>query len=187
MLNRKFFLCILVLVSLFMTACPRQKDIKEAFKASRQIAHYTGTAADTVADLYKAGVIDFGQKEKLITKLKAVRDNGKRFHATVEAIYQQYKNDLPDKELNALDIVFNRDVIAPLIDLLTEAGLLSESASQTVLTALVFLKQAVLMIANLFGQLRPGASASFNFYLENFEFYENHKTTFEKELNLANV
>jgi hypothetical protein len=186
-MKTKFFLTILILASLFLTACPKAKDIKTAFKASASIAKYTGTAAQTVGELYTAGVIDYATKERLIAKLRVVAENGKRFHQEVEAVYQMYKNALPDKELNALDIIFNRDVIAPLVDLLTDAGLLSPNAGAQVLTALIFLKQAVLTVADLFGKLRPGQSASFKFYLEHQEFYKQNRNDFEKELITANV
>jgi hypothetical protein len=147
-----------------MTACPQRSDLVKAFNASEKIASYTEIGARAVGDLFEAKVIDYETKEKLVAKLKIVARNGRRFHETLVAIKAQYGATLPDREVNALDIVFNRDVIAPLADLLTETGLLSENASSQILTALVFLKSAVLTVAKLFGQLRPNQSASYEFY-----------------------
>src|SRR6185369_16912519 len=161
----KSFISSVLILSLAGTlaACPSASDLKRAYTASAQIAGNTETAARTIGELYTAGVISYRTKESLVAKLKIVRDNGLRFQAEINALYDLYRDKLPAASINALDIMFNRDVIAPFVELLTEAGILSKEAGAQVLTALILLKSAILTVSNMFGKLRPTGSASFEF------------------------
>src|SRR5262249_39683712 len=139
---------LIVVLGVLLTACPSESDIKKAYNTSALIANYTETAAHTIGDLYTARIIGYETKENLIRKLRLVAAGGRRFQTEIDALYDVYKRALPDAQVNALDIMFNREVIAPFVDILTEAGVLSKDASGQILTAVVLLKSAILTVAN---------------------------------------
>lgn len=159
-------LSLLIIFSLFLTACPARSDLVKAFKASEQLAVNTETAALAIGDLYQGKVITFEQKESLIAKLRIIAINGKRFHAEVKALAGIYKSKLPDEKISALDIMFNSEVITPFLEILLDAKVLSKEASQKVFLVLAVLRTAVLTISNAFGK-RLSYSVSYEFYKEN--------------------
>lgn len=159
-------LSLLIVFSLVLTACPARSDLVKAFKASEQLAVTTETAALAIGDLYQGKVISFEQKEKLISKMRIIATNGRRFHTEVSALAAIYKTKLPDEKISALDVLFNSEVIAPFLEVLLEAGALSKEASQRVFLVLAVLRTAVLTISNAFGK-RLSDSRSYQFYKEN--------------------
>lgn len=165
---KTYLLTILCLVSLFCAACPKQSDFVRAYRASTRVAGATEQAAVAVGDLYRAGVIDYATKEKLVEKLRLVERGGRAFHHSIDAVRASFGNRLPDDQASALDTLFNREVIAPFLDLLTTAGTLSENTAQKIFLAIAVIRQLVLTVANLFGQLRSG-SASYEFYQREAE------------------
>ena len=175
--SAKKFSALLLIASFgaLLTACPKVKktDVEKAFAYTERAANYTASAARVVGDLYRANAIDYETKEKIVARLKTVASGIVAFQESVKATRAAFGGEFPDKEINALDVMFNRDVLKPFVEILNETGVLSEKQSAQILSALAFLREAVLYIADFFGKLRPGQSASFD--------------TYRKEVLLVNV
>jgi len=164
MMIKKILLAAILIYSLiFVTACPTKSNLETAFNQSARVANLAETSALTVADLYKAGVINLETKDKIASKLRLVVDNGKKFHKALSKIAEKYKgnvNNLSSADKSALDLLFNQEVIAPFAEILTELRVLPENTAKQILTAIALLKTAILTISNIFGQ----GSFSYKFY-----------------------
>lgn len=161
---KKFLLAAIVIYSLiFVTACPTKSNLEQAFNQSARVANLAETSALTVADLYRAGVINLETKDKIAKSLRLVVDNGKRFHEVLSKIKEKYKGDVNNfsaEDKSALDLIFNQEVIAPFAEILTELRVLPENAAKQILTAIALLKTAILTVSNIFGH----GSLSYKFY-----------------------
>lgn len=159
---KTILISLLLMCSLFLTACPRKNDLIKGYETNEAIQGHLQTAIQTVGGLYDSKWISYEQKESLAAKLRIVYNGSVAFQKELDSLREIYINqqNLPDKQLNALDIFFNREVVKPFVDFLSELGVLPEKPAQMVLTAIVLLRSAVLTIANLFNTMRGGDSVS---------------------------
>lgn len=170
---RKIFLSLVVVYSLIMlTGCPSKKNLEGAFNASSRIGNLAEVAAVTTGDFYAQGFLTLEMKDRFAAGLAVILRNGKSVHQLLVAIKDKYNgklNDVPKSVLADLDLIFSREVIAPFLGLLTQAGVLPDETAKQILLAFTLLKTAILTVSNIFGS----GSASYEFYLHHREDYAN--------------
>lgn len=166
---KNFAAIFLIVFSLIVTACPSKSAMEKAFNASAKLSQVGTQAAIGTKDLFDAGVISFETKESIAKGLRKVQQKGAEFNTILSELKAKYGKNPPENELAFLDIFFNREIIAPFVQILIEIGALSKEKAQQVFLIVAGLKQIIYTIANVLGQFN-GASASFNAVKSRGEF-----------------
>lgn len=164
----------MILASVFLNlACPKsvkKSDLEKAFNYSAQISKAVSQSAIAVEDLYNGGVITFETKEKIISKIKLVRDNNGKVLEVLSALKRQFGDSVPAEELSALDVLFNQSILTPFGEILSEAGILSKEKAAKVFMAIAVLKQIIFTISNYFGSFSKDSVSyrRIEFFKENY-------------------
>lgn len=147
-------LLIVAFVSIF-TACPKTVNktaIEKGFNYSEKISNVVAQSAIAVGDLYDGKFISYETKEKIVLKLKLIQTNNERLLNVLRELKREFKGDVPNERISALDVLFSQSVITPFAEILTEIGLLSKESAQKVYLAVAALKQIIFTISNYFGK-----------------------------------
>lgn len=154
---KKILTIYLILTSLLLSACPKPKvkaaDLETAFNYTKQIAKESDRAVIAVGDLFEAKVISYELKEKIVSKIKILKDGNAKAINLLSAIKTKYAGQsVPDGEIAALDLFFDQNILSELSKIIVEAAGLSPATAQQILLAIAFLKQIIFTVSGFFGQ-----------------------------------
>lgn len=163
--NLKFGLALIVIYCFLLLGakCPAKDSIVRGFNTSKGIANAAELAAGNIGALFLTKVISYEMKENLTSKLRLVQSGGHKFHDEVIALAKIYRGKLPDEKIKLLDVLFNKEVIAPFAEIFVQAKVLKPEDYQKLQIAIQVLKNAVFFIAALFGKF-VSQSDSFDWY-----------------------
>lgn len=152
---KNLLICLLLIYSLSLVACPKRNVVESAARASYRLTGITANLIETVGAEYKAGIITTGTKNKLAGALAALSRSELVFikaAAEVDRIHKQF-GQIPLDQLNFLNKLFSEQIVAPFLEILK---ILIPVNSEKILAAVSVLRSTILFISNSFGEVRYG-------------------------------
>lgn len=150
---KAFALIFVVCFSLILTGCPKASTIQKAADANSQIEGLTRTAISSTLDAMHAGLLKPAEAEAVETALAKIAGGGAAF--TVELGHVQAMSltqTVPQSKLAELAALFNTNLVAPFLDVLTQLKAVSPSQAQALMLVINSLRNALLVISAAFTQ-----------------------------------
>lgn len=142
----------LLLYCMIMTAaCPvSSADLAHAKEASKKVAGYSNAGVNLTRELWHAHFLTEAQKDFVATKFIQLSDLGIAYDFTVAAVESQYgPNAPPRSEIERLMGLFNSQLVAGLLDVLTSLKVIPSHGNYAATIQLII--DAVLVVAGIFG------------------------------------
>lgn len=155
--RKKVLTIALVLVLLPNTLafgpCNRQNTLNAAAEAAKDIGGGTRDVIKAVGDAYQAKLITLEQKDKLADILGLIAKGGQKGVDAIEFLHNQGVKEPTAEQSNLLRKIFDDDVVAPFLNLLTEIGKLSNDQSVAIRTALASVRTAIVLLSSKIGRI----------------------------------
>jgi hypothetical protein len=143
---------VLLPSTLAMGPCNRQSTLNSAAEAAKDIGGGTRDVIKAVGDAYQAKLITLEQKDRFADLLKAIAQGGQRGVDAIEFLQKQgVETPTAEQRINLMRI-FDDDVIAPFLNLLTEIGKLSNAQSVAIRAALASVRTAIVLLSSRIGR-----------------------------------
>lgn len=133
------------------TSC-KENDLQKSAEAAKDIGGGTRDVIKAVGDAYQAKLITLEQKDRLADILKKIAQGGQKGVDAIEFLQKQGITTPTSEQRINLSKIFDDDVVAPFLNLLTELGKLSESANATIRTAMVSVRTAIVLLSSRIGR-----------------------------------
>lgn len=156
---KKIILCLVVICSLLLMACPKEDVVRKAAKASYSLSGLTADVAVAAQKAYHDGLIDVHSKDRIAVWLKQISKGGKQFTALTEAAHKSQVADAGT--INSLNLILSTEITAPFLEILQELKILSKDASDFLQTAIAALRSAILVISSALSTTKVIASNRF--------------------------
>ena len=144
---KNLLLSLLVIYTVLLSAACPQNATREAAKASYSLSGLTVDVAKGTARAYQDGIIGIETKDRIANYLKTISIGGKRFNNTLEIFVKESGENLPTDKLAILNTIFNDEVIAPFLEILTALKVLPSEKAQYLRTAIAALRSSILIIS----------------------------------------
>ena len=135
-----------------MTGCGGAKHLGQAAEAAKDIGGGTRDVIKAVGEAYQKGLLSRDQKDRLADLLKAIAKGGQKGVDTIEALQRAQVSTLDNEQRRQLTRIFDDEVIAPFLELLTELGKLSDSSSIAIRAALASVRTAIVLLSSRIGR-----------------------------------
>jgi hypothetical protein len=145
----------IISISILLTGCPKA-SIQSVKENSKKVAGYANAGVEITRELYRAGKLTLAQKDLIADGFIALAVGGLAFDAAVMAAEKQYAGNVPKDAVKQLLGVFNQEVVAKLVDLLSKIK--PGFDSQAFHLAIEGIKTSVILIAGVFGQRKQVAA-----------------------------
>jgi hypothetical protein len=143
-------LCLLSTVAT-QTACG-EKQLSQAAEAAKDITGGTRDVIKAVGQAYQAKLITLAQKDQLADLLEKILNGSEKGITAIELLHKQGVETPTTEQRSALSKIFDNEVIAPFLEILTELGKLSDSQSVAIRAALVTMRTAIVLLSNKIGR-----------------------------------
>jgi hypothetical protein len=143
---------MLALVSLPITGCGGEKTLSQAAEAAKDIGGGTRDVIKAVGEAYDKKLITLEQKDRLADTLKSIAKGGQKGVDAIELLQKQGVENPTPEQSRLLMTIFDNDVIAPFLNLLTDLSKLSPSSSATIRAALASVRTAILLLSSRIGR-----------------------------------
>ena len=147
---KKVFTCLLIIYSIFLTACPKDTAVRKAAKASFELSGLTLDVVNATGKAYDAGIIGLDAKDRLAAAEKRVATGGKHFNEILTAFNTQTSGNLTPEQVQLLSKIFSDEVVTPFLTILQELSVISLDQVQYLRTAIAALRTAILVISGTF-------------------------------------
>jgi hypothetical protein len=159
---KKFAISLLLIWTLFLTACPSQSAISRSAKASSQLAGLTLDAVRVTRQAFESNLISLQTKDSIADKLVKLSKGGLAFNTTIKQLQIAYPNGkLPSDKFELLSRLFDTEVIAPFLAVLQDFGLIKNAPQ--IIAAIEVIRTVVLTIAGVFGKTSMIAKKELNY------------------------
>lgn len=133
-------------------ACNRQNTLAQAAEAAKDIGGGVRDVIKAVGQAYDAKLITLEQKDQLAEILKAIAKGGQKGVDAIQKLQEQGV-DIPTPDQRAiLNRIFDDDVVAPFLNLLTRLGTLSNDQSIAIRAALTSVRTAIVLLSSRIGR-----------------------------------
>lgn len=149
---KKFFTSLLIIYSLFLTACPKETAVRKAAKASFELSGITLDVINATSKAYDAGIIGLAAKDRLAAAEKKIAAGGKHFNELLTGFMAQSSNNLTADQITILNQIFSNEVVTPFLQILQELGAISLDQVAYLQTAIAALRSAILVISGTFAE-----------------------------------
>ena len=151
---RQLIVMLLMLCILFITACPSEKGIRKAAKASLTLSDLTRDAIGATRKAYEGRLINLETKDKMAIALDKVIAGGETFNAAVKKLNEQYTDpsQVPPTALQELNALLSKEVATPFLQFLQLAGAVSNEQAPYLWAAINALRSALLLIGSFVSQ-----------------------------------
>jgi hypothetical protein len=148
---KKILVCLTLVYSLLLFGCP-SKSIQKAKESSAKLATYANAGVDVTRGLFRENVITLAQKDKIADAFIVLADAGIAFDAAVRKAETEYGTNAPKAEIDRLFAIFDAEVVAKFLGVLSALKLVNDIGSFSVV--IETLKTSVLLIAKAFGRMK---------------------------------
>lgn len=152
---KKIIITMLLIYSIFLLGCPKgEKTYRKAKEASATVQIYSLKLIEANIDAYKAGEISLETKDKF-AKLTGKLVKGISVYRNILGQAEKTLkngNALDGNALATLNRVFDMEVVAPFLSILSEVNLLSGDKAELIKTIITSLRVAILTISDAFAQ-----------------------------------
>jgi hypothetical protein len=149
---KRFFTAILIVYSLFLTACPKETAVRKAAKASYELSGITLDVIHTTEKAYAAGILSLAAKDRLAGYEKRVASGGKHFNDVLVAFNAQTSGNLTADQLGVLNKILSDEIVTPFLAILQELAVVSLDQVAYLKTAIAALRTAILIISETVAQ-----------------------------------
>lgn len=132
--------------------CGDPKQIKQVAEAAKDIGGGTRDVIKAVDTAYDQKLLTRDQKDKLADLLIAIAKGGENGVNVIAALEALGAETVPPDQQQILTAIFDDQVIAPFLQLLTELANLSPASSVAIRAALVGLRGAILLLSQRIGR-----------------------------------
>ena len=133
-------------------ACNRQNTLAQAAEAAKDIGGGVRDVIKAVGEAYDAKLISLEQKDQLAEILKTIAKGGQKGVDAIQKLQEQGV-DIPTPDQRAiLNRIFDDDVVAPFLGLLTRLGTLSNEQSVAIRAALASVRTAIVLLSSRIGR-----------------------------------
>jgi 3-oxoacyl-(acyl-carrier-protein) synthase len=133
------------------TACG-EKRLSQAAEAAKDIGGGTRDVISAVDQAFTEKLITLEQKDKLADLLGLIAKGGQKGVDAIELLQQQGVENPTPEQSKLLMRIFDDNVIAPFLQLLTELGKLSDTSSAAIRAAMISVRAAILLLSNRIGR-----------------------------------
>lgn len=144
-------IAVLSLSAATQTACG-EKRLSQAAEAAKDIGGGTRDVIRAVGQAYDQKLIILEQKDKFADLLSLIAKGGQKGVDAIELLHQQGIKSPTTEQSRLLMKIFDDDVIAPFLQLLTELGKLSDESSVAIRAALISVRTAILLLSSKIGR-----------------------------------
>jgi len=144
---------LLVLGSVAPMAGCGQKQLAQAAEAAKDIGGGTRDVIKAVGEAYQKGLVSLEQKDRLADLLKAIARGGQKGVDAIEALNKAQVTILDATQRQQLTHIFDDEVIAPFLELLTELAKLSDGASVAIRASLASVRTAIVLLSSRIGRV----------------------------------
>lgn len=132
--------------------CNKQNSLQVAAEAAKDIGGGTRDVIKAVGQAYDQKLITLEQKDRFADLLIAISKGGQRGVDAIEILHKQGVENPTAEQSRLLMKVFDDDVIAPFLQLLTELGKLSDESSIAIRAALASVRTAIVLLSSKIGR-----------------------------------
>lgn len=149
---KRFFTALLVVYSLFLTACPKDTSVRKAAKASFELSGLTVDVINATKKAYEAGILSLAAKDRLASYEGKLAIGGKHFNQVLEAFNAQTSGNLTADQVAQLSVILSDEVVTPFLQILQELGAITLDKVEYLRTAIAALRTAILIISETVAQ-----------------------------------
>lgn len=153
--QKKLFILLTLICLVSQTAfgpCGRQKSIEVAAEAAKDIGGGVRDTIKAVSDAYDAKLITLEQKDKLALLLKRIAQGGQKGVDAIAFLESKGATTLSGPDSLSITRIFNDDVVAPFLELLTEMGKLTDAQAAAIRAALASVRTAIVLLSSKIGR-----------------------------------
>lgn len=132
--------------------CNRQSTLNAAAEAAKDIGGGTRDVIAAVGQAYQANLITLEQKDKYADLLKKIAQGGQKGVDAIELLHNQGVKEPTAEQSNLLRKIFDDDVIAPFLEMLTEIGKLTDTQSAVIRAAMASVRTAIVLLSSKIGR-----------------------------------
>ena len=154
---KKLLTVLFLIYAMVLMACPRgEKTFRKAQEASVKVQIYSLKLIEANVAAYKAGEISLETKDKIAALTGKLVKGIKIYRNAVGNSEQMLKNGQPldGNSLATLNRIFDMEVVAPFLGVLTQINLLSGDKSELIKTIISSIRVAIVTISDTFAQSR---------------------------------
>jgi predicted HAD superfamily phosphohydrolase len=140
----KILTSLLIISTLFLTACPKESAVRKAAKASYQLSGLTRDVVAATGRAYDEQIISTETKNRIADKLKLIAIGGQKFNTIVATLD---KSDVPFDKRALLNQILNDEIAAPFLEILEALKVVSAAQASHLHNALSALRIAILTIS----------------------------------------
>ncbi len=144
---KSFLTAILIVYSLFLTACPKDTAVRKAAKASYELSGITVDVVNATKKAYDAGIIGLAAKDRLAGYEKTITSGGKHFNDVLSGYIAQTAGNLTADQVKILNTILSDQLVTPFLAILQELALISLDQVAYLRTAIAALRTAILIIS----------------------------------------
>jgi uncharacterized BrkB/YihY/UPF0761 family membrane protein len=144
---KKFLTVMLIIYSLFLTACPKDTAVRKAAKASYELSGITLDVIHATEKAYNAGIIGLAAKDRLAGFEKHVATGGKHFNDVLAGFIAQTSGNLTADQVSILSKILSDEIVTPFLAILQELAVISLDQVAYLKTAIAALRTAILIIS----------------------------------------
>ena len=145
---------LLLIYSLFLTACPSRLNIEKAKSSSAKVATYANAGVNLTRELFNANFLTLEQKDRIAEGWITLANAGIAFDAAIANLEQQYpqgvNSRIPKAEIERLFAVFDATVVNHFLEILSSLKLINRIGNYAAIIESI--KAAILIVAGAFGQ-----------------------------------
>jgi hypothetical protein len=149
---KRFFTALLIVYSLFLTACPKDTAVRKAAKASFELSGLTLDVINATGKAYEAGILSLAAKDRLAGYEKQVASGGKHFNDALAAFNAQTSGNLSADQVKALSVILSAEIVTPFLQILQELGAVTLGQVAYLQSAIAALRTAILIISETVAQ-----------------------------------
>jgi len=143
---------LLLVLTLIVAACT-PKQLSQAAEAAKDIGGGTRDVVKAVREAYEAKLISIEQKDRLAELLKQIARGGQKGVDAIDFLQKHGVTQPTPEQSRNLSRIFDDEVVAPFLNLLTELGKLSDESSVAIRTALASVRTAIVVFSAKIGRM----------------------------------
>ena len=156
-MTKRKLISLTLTLAVFLSAsaygpCNKQNSLEAAAEAAKDIGGGTRDVIRAVGEAYDKKLISLEQKDRLADILIAISKGGQKGVDAIELLHQQGVEDPTPDQSRLLMKIFDDDVVAPFLTLLTELGKLSDTQSAAIRAALISVRAAIVLLSSKVGR-----------------------------------